>query len=103
LWSDFKMFAFEVVPDGEGYRVEQSPDGRPNYSDLLAVRDYRQVFGPSTNIYHPHEAAADLFAKLVLFDAYRSKWLSVSQRAAQEKTFGPLREWFRKNLAARPK
>ena len=54
--------------------------------------------GRSTNIYHPHEVAADLFAKLVLYDTYRSKWLNDSQRAAQEKTFGPLREWFRKNL-----
>jgi hypothetical protein len=98
LWSDFKMFAFNVVPDGDGYRVEQSPDGHPKYSDLLSVREYRQVFGPSTNIYHPHEAAADLFAKLVLFDTYRSKRLEASQRATQEKAFGPLREWFRKNL-----
>ena len=99
LWSDFKMLAFEVAPDGDGYRVEQSADGRPKYSELLSVREYRQVFGPSTNIYHPHEAAADLFAKMVLYDTYRSKWLDASQCAAQEKTFGPLREWFRKNLA----
>lgn len=98
LWSDFTMLAFDVVPDGDGYRVEQSSDGRPKYSDLLSVREYRRVFGPSTNIYHPHEAAADLFAKLVLFDTYRSNWLDASRRAAQEKTFGPLREWFRKSL-----
>ncbi len=98
MQTDFTMLAFHVVPDGEGYRVEQSSDSRPKYSDLLSVRAYRQVFGPSTNIYHPHEAAADLFAKLVLYDAYRSKWLDSAQRAAQDKTFGPLREWFRKNL-----
>ena len=97
--SDFKMLAFQVVPDGDGYRVEQLPGGRPKYSELLGVREYARLFGPSTNIYHPHEASADLFAKLVLFDTYRSKWLGASQRAAEEKTFGPLREWFRTNLA----
>jgi hypothetical protein len=96
--NDFKMLAFQVVPDGDGYRVEQSPGGRPKYSDLLSVREYTRVFGPSTNIYHPNEASADLFAKLVLYDTYRSKWLSAPLRAAEEKTFGPLREWFRKNL-----
>ena len=97
--ADFSMFAFYLVPDGDGYRVEQSGDGRPVYSELLSVRAYREVFGPSKNIYHPHEAAADLFAKLVIYDAYRSKWMSASQRAAREKTFAPLREWFRRNLA----
>jgi hypothetical protein len=96
--TDFTMLAFYVVPDGDGYRVERNGDGRPEYSDLLSVRDYRRVFGPSTNIYHPHEAAADLFAKLVLYDAYRAKWLDASQRAVQEKTFGALREWFRRSL-----
>ena len=96
--SDFKMLAFQVVPDGDGYRVEQSFSRPAEVFRLLSVREYARVFVPSTNIYHPHEASADLFAKLVLFDTYRSKWLSASQRAAEEKTFGPLREWFRKNL-----
>ncbi len=36
---------------------------------------------------------------LIMFDMYRTKWLSASQRAADEKTFGPLREWFKKNFA----
>lgn len=84
MQSDFKMLAFQVVPDDDGFRVEQSPDGRPKYSELLSVRAYRDFFGPSTNIYHPHEASADLFAKLVLYDTYRSKWLSALQRCAGE-------------------
>ena len=96
--ADFSMLAFYVVPDGESYRVERDEAGHPKYSDLLSVRDYCRVLSPSTNIYHPHEAAADLFAKLVVYDTYRSKRLGASQRAAEEKTFGPLREWFRKNF-----
>jgi hypothetical protein len=97
--ADFSMLAFYVAPDGDGYRVELDGDGRPKYSELLSVRDYRSVFSPSTNIYHPNEAAADLFAKLVLYDAYRSDRMGASQRAAEEKTFGPLREWFKKSFA----
>jgi hypothetical protein len=97
--TDFSMLAFYVVPDGEGYRAECSDGGRPKYSDLLSVRDYCRVLSPSTNIYHPHEASADLFAKLVLFDANGSRKSSPAQRAAEEKTFAPLREWFKKNFA----
>jgi hypothetical protein len=97
--ADFSMLAFYVVPDGDGYRVECGDGGRPKYSDLLSVRDFCRVFSPSTNIYHPHEAAADLFAKLVLYDANGSRRRSAAQRAAEEKTFGPLREWFKKNFA----
>ena len=66
------MLAFYVTPAGDGFRVQQSADGRPKYSELMSVRAYREVFPQSTNIYHPHEAAADLFAKLVLFDSYTS-------------------------------
>ena len=92
------MLAFYVTPTADGFRVQQSADGRPKYSELLSVRAYREIFPQSTNIYHPHEAAADLFAKLVVFDSYLSARMNDAQRAEKEKSFGPLREWFRKNL-----
>ena len=78
--------------------MQQSPDGRPKYSELMSVRAYREVFPQSTNIYHPHEASADLFAKLVLFDSYLSARMDERERAETEKSFGPLRQWFRKNF-----
>ena len=93
--TDFSQMAFYVTPVGDGFRVEQSSDGRPKYAPLLSVRAYCDVFPLSTNIYHPHEAAADLFAKLVLFDAYNSARMSPAQRAVEEKSFAPLRQWFR--------
>jgi hypothetical protein len=99
--TDFSMLAFFVTPAGDGFRVQQLADGRPNYSELLSVRAYREAFPQSTNIYHPHEAAADLFAKLVLFDSYMSARMDSAQRAEKEKTFGPLRAWFRKNFGVR--
>ena len=98
MQTAFSRLAIYVTPAGDGYRVEQSPDGRPEYSELMSVRAYREVFPQSTNIYHPHEAAADLFAKLVLFDSYTSARLDPAERAQKEKSFGPLRDWFRKNL-----
>ncbi|MGA2256270.1 MAG: hypothetical protein ABSG53_16600 [Thermoguttaceae bacterium] len=101
MQSDFSMLALYVTPSGDGFRVQQSADGRPKYSELLSVRAYREVFPQSTNIYHPHEAAADLFAKLVVFDSYLSARMNDAQRAEKEKSFGPLREWFRKNLGKR--
>ena len=69
--------------------------------DLLSVRAYCEVFPLSTNIYHPHEAAADLFAKLVLFDSYTSARMDAAQRAVKEKSFAPLRDWFRRDLGVR--
>ncbi len=99
--SDFSMLAFYVTRAGDGFRVQQSADGRPNYSELMSVRAYREVFPQSTNIYHPHEASADLFAKLVLFDSYSSARMDDAERAEKERSFGPLRAWFRKNLGVR--
>ena len=98
MQSDASMLAVYVTPSGDGFRVQQSADGRPKYSELLSVRDYREVFLQSTNIYHPHEASADLFAKLVVFDRYSSVRMNAAQQATMEKSFGPLREWFKKNL-----
>ena len=75
MQSDFSMLAIHVTRQGDEFRVEQSLDGRPKYSELMSVRAYREVFPQSTNIYHPHEASADLFAKLVVFDSYSSaRW-----------------------------
>ena len=99
--SEASMLAIYVTRSGDGFRVQQSADGRPKYSELLSVRAYREVFPQSTNIYHPHEASADLFAKLVVFDSYAAARMDRAQRAEQEKSFGPLREWFRKNFAVR--
>jgi hypothetical protein len=96
--SDSSMLAFYVTRDGESFRVEQAPDHRPKYSELMSVRAYRGVFPKSTNIYHPHEASADLFAKLVLFDSYQSARMGEGERAEAEKSFGPLRAWFGKNF-----
>jgi hypothetical protein len=98
--TDFSRLAFYVTRKDDQFRVEMASDQRPKYSELMSVRAYCKVFPQSTNIYHPHEAAADLFAKLVLFDAYRSARMDAAQRAEAEKSFGPLRDWFQKNFAA---
>jgi hypothetical protein len=98
MQAELSMLAFFVTREGDGFRVQQAADGRPKYSDLMSVRAYREVFPQSTNIYHPHEASADLFAKLVVFDSYSSARMGAAERAEKERCFGPLREWFRKNF-----
>jgi hypothetical protein len=99
MQRDFSMLAFDLSREGDRFRVPLTADGRPQYSNLLSVGAYRKVFPLSSNIYHPHEASADLFAQLVIFDSHRAQRMSPSQQAENEKTFGPLRKWFRENLS----
>jgi hypothetical protein len=101
MQADLTMLAFSVTRNGDEFRVQQSADGHPQYTQLLSVRAYREVFPQSANIYHPHEAAADLFAKLVVFDSYLSARMDAAQRAEREKSFAALRDWFRKNFGVR--
>jgi hypothetical protein len=99
MTSDFSMLAVSVTRQGDDFRVQGSADGRPKYSELLSVRAFRDTFPESSNIYHPHEASADLFARLVVFDGYLSLRMSADERVRKEKNFGKYRDWFRKNLA----
>jgi hypothetical protein len=97
--QDFQMLAIEVEKTDGGFRVRQQSDGRPVAEDLLGVRPYREVFSPTTNIYHPHEASADLFAMLVVWDHFVPKGVISEQHRKQfDKLLGPLRTWFRANL-----
>ena len=97
--DDFSMVAVHVRPSGNAFRVEQQTDGRPATDELLDVRPYRAVFPMTTNVYHPHEAAAAMLAMLVVVDRFvpRSA-IDPSRREAMERSLAPLRAWFRANL-----
>jgi hypothetical protein len=62
------------------------------------VRHYRAVFTPVSNIFHPNEAAASLFAMLIVVDHFPSRTMTDGARIKWEKNLGPLRVWFRENL-----
>lgn len=97
--ADFREVAIAVEPVDAGFRVRVGTGGRPLVKDARQVREYCDRFPPSTSIYHPAEAAADAFTRIVAYDAFAPKdrlpqdWV---QRV--EEVYAPLRRWFRENL-----
>lgn len=64
---DFLQVAVELVMHDDGvWRPVVGEDGAPAYTPLLDEPGYVAHYGPSSNIYHPNESLADLFAKLIL-------------------------------------
>lgn len=98
--ADFEMLAVRVDPMEGGFRVRQAEDGRPVSRPLMQVPEYRRRFLSSQNIYHPNEAAADLFATMVVFDAFgKSAGFPTVARENLKQRFAPLRIWFHRHLA----
>lgn len=98
LPEDLRMLAVHVEPAEGGYRVVHGADGRARTEDLLQVPDYVRAFPLTRNFYHPSEAAADLFAQLVLYDGLARDRLPPEQASALERDFLPLRNGFRARL-----
>jgi hypothetical protein len=101
--DDFIMAAVSVTEAPDGFTVVRAADGRPEYADLMTVREYAGLYAGSSNIYHPNESAADLFAKVVLFDAFADRTrIPAARLTAIEQRLGPLRAWFKANLVIHP-
>ncbi|MEM9415331.1 MAG: hypothetical protein AAGA29_07635 [Planctomycetota bacterium] len=66
--NDFLMLAVELRLEGDGVwrPVAAGGTGQALTHMLLDEPSYTAHYGPSTNIYHPNESFADLFAKLIL-------------------------------------
>lgn len=97
--ADFRMLAVSVAADGAGYHVVRGADGRAQAGELLQDAEYVRAFPLTRNLYHPNEAAADLFAQLVMYDGLARERLPLEQRAALERDFAPLRRWFGEHFA----
>jgi hypothetical protein len=97
--ADFRMRAVAVEGAGGSYRVLSDSDGRSQTEDLLKVREYVEAFPLTQNFYHPNEAAADLFAQLILFDGIASLRMPPTQREALEKEFARQRPAFKSVFA----
>lgn len=101
LQIDFRKIAVEVRKDATGFVVITGLSGTPVRRQLEKSAEFRTLLPLSTNIYHPNEASADLFAKLVLTDAFMpAAALTPEVRERIEKSFGPLRTWFAENTKA---
>jgi hypothetical protein len=99
---DFRMVAIELDKTEKGFRVRVDEDGKPVFRNLLRVPEYRKAFAPSRNIYHPHEASADMFAMIVLSDAsILEGGPPDSRRDTAKETLEAERKWFRRNLRAK--
>lgn len=94
------MLAVQVQPQPGGFQVVTDAQGRPVSQPLLQVSDYTRVFGISYNLYDPNEAAADMFVKLVMYDALvAGENLPQAQRALINHALLPVRDWARRYLA----
>ena len=97
--GDFRMLAINIRKTEDGFEVVVDEEGIPVSNNLLSVPAFRKIFPMSQNIYHPHEASADMFAKLVLFDNLLPKErLNQQVKDRMEKALRPLRVWFEENL-----
>jgi hypothetical protein len=97
--ADFRMVAISLEKTAEGFAVQVSDKGKPVSRDLMRVPEFRVLFPMSTNIYHPGEASADMFGKIVVFDNFVPKtgWTPARVRAI-DKHLAPLGKWFAANM-----
>jgi hypothetical protein len=104
-FADMRMVAIELEPGpaADSFRAKVDAGGKPVMRDLLEVPEYVKLFPRSSNIYHPNEAAADLFAKTVIMaDIVRPNAPADSRAALNQALldYEPLRDWFKRILAA---
>lgn len=96
--ADFAMLAILVAKKDKGFAVETDGDGKPIFSDLEDTPEFSELFPLSQNTYHPHEASADMFAKMLIFDSFIPQdAIPPDARSEVDKELAPLREWFKKN------
>ncbi len=98
--KDFRMLAISLEKTGETFQVQVDKEQKPVSSNLLLTPEFHAIFPMSTNIYHPDEASADMFAKLVMIDHFMPKEMLVQiQDEKAKECLVPLRKWFYENLA----
>jgi len=105
--KDFQMLGITLTKSPDGFNMQPQPDkdGKPVSQNLLAVKEYRDAFlSLSTNIYHPEEASADIFAKTIMMDyLYSSGKIPQANYDKIEKLIGNLRSWLKENMKTEQK
>ena len=98
--NDFEMAAISLSDNNGAFTVVTTAEGKPDYVDLMSVPEYARIYVGSHNIYHPNESAADLFAKIVLFDAFAERGkIPANRLAVIDARMNPLRAWFKAHSA----
>jgi hypothetical protein len=99
---DFRMVAVELEETKEGFRAKRDAQGKPVLDNLMAIPEYTRVFSGTYYTFHPAEATADLFGKVVAFDAFAPKdRLPKEALDKEEKEMDPIRARFREFLLAK--
>ena len=99
MGRDFRMIAVELVKSDGHFRTRVAKDGKPVFRNLLEVPEYRKVFPSTGNIYHPNEACASVFARIVMADPFTPKDNTAQARTEKiNREPAHLRKWFAENL-----
>jgi hypothetical protein len=105
--EQMRMVAVELTATEKGFAVKADADGKPVVHDLMKIKEYREAFAPSGNIYHPNETEADLFASMVVDDDRKAHGMkplhSGDGKDLASQHFDALRAWCRKNMGSEGK
>jgi hypothetical protein len=99
LTGDMRQVAIQLHTSEGGVAIAQDGNGLPVIRNLLSLREYRAEFPYSLAPFHPHEIAAEGFARLAIIDLtapYPDGRIRV-RRWADPRT-GEVRRWFSRNL-----
>lgn len=105
-FADMQMVAVALEPAGDvsgAFRPKVAPNGNPMTDGLRNFPQFTAKFAPSPNVYHPNEAAADLFAHIAVVEDILPDKAPPEAKAALERgknAFKPTRDWFEKILAS---
>lgn len=97
--ADFRMIAVSVNKQDNGFVVQAADNGKPELQPLMRVPEFRKLFPLSSNIYHPNEASADMFGKMIVFDNFiPAAALAPAVKNKIDTLLTPSRQWFKKNF-----
>lgn len=65
---DFRFVGILLEKTDDGYALRLDDDGVPEHVPLLSIPEYRALFPGLSNVYHPNEALASMFPRMVLRD-----------------------------------
>ncbi len=96
---DFRMIGISLEKSADGFSVKPQPEqaGKPLSKDLMSIKEYTDIYqNLTTDIYHPEEASADIFAKMIIFDyLYSTGKISKENYEKTDPIISKLRSWFK--------
>jgi hypothetical protein len=102
-FKDARQIAVELEPTGQdAFKVKVAPSGRLVERGLMNEVRYMSRLSPSRSPYHPNEASADLFARVIIAENLPGHPPDEAKDALEKAKvlFKPLQEWFAKIFAA---